>query len=228
MLKAVDSSVLQLHSVQSPGTGLFDPTLARRWSRQYALIAPHPFYLALPAYGSALIAAPGQPASVESESPLWIAAEKQELSVSPQQIDTFIRKLEQQPPHHFSGIVWFRLPLDNDTRAWSLSTLAAVIRHQPLTSRWQWLALPDKASASAESTLYELAIKNTGNIDAPLPAKITLTTEDCLAADGAGSYRFSEQTFSLTAPALLRAGRTQAIGWARCSTPPQGKFHVNP
>ncbi|MEH8575947.1 DUF3142 domain-containing protein, partial [Klebsiella pneumoniae] len=148
--------------------------------------------------------------------------------VSPQQIDTFIRELEQQPPYHFSGIVWFRLPLDNDTRAWSLSTLAAVIRHQPLTSCWQWLALPDKASASAESTLYELAIKNTGNIDAPLPAKITLTTEDCLAADGAGSYRFSEQTFSLTAPALLRAGRTQAIGWARCSTPPQGKFHVNP
>lgn len=228
LLKAVDSSVLQLHSVQSPGSGLFDPTLARRWSRQYALIAPHPFYLALPAYGSALIAAPGQPASVESESPLWIAAEKQELSVSPQQIDTFIRELEQQPPYHFSGIVWFRLPLDNDTRAWSLSTLAAVIRHQPLTSCWQWLALPDKASASAESTLYELAIKNTGNIDAPLPAKITLTTEDCLAADGAGSYRFSEQTFSLTAPALLRAGRTQAIGWARCSTPPQGKFHVNP
>lgn len=43
LLKAVDSSVLQLHSVQSPGTGLFDPTLARRWSRQYALIAPHPF-----------------------------------------------------------------------------------------------------------------------------------------------------------------------------------------
>ncbi|WP_411173842.1 DUF3142 domain-containing protein [Klebsiella pneumoniae] len=129
LLKAVDSSVLQLHSVQSPGTGLFDPTLARRWSRQYALIAPHPFYLALPAYGSALIAAPGQPASVESESPLWIAAEKQELSVSPQQIDTFIRELEQQPPYHFSGIVWFRLPLDNDTRAWSLSTLAAVIHH---------------------------------------------------------------------------------------------------
>ena len=55
---------------------------------------------------------PGQPASVESESPLWIAAEKQELSVSPQQIDTFIRELETTaPPYHFSGIVWFRLPL---------------------------------------------------------------------------------------------------------------------
>lgn len=129
LLKAVDSSVLQLHSVQAPGQGLFDPTPARRWSRQYALIAPHPFYLALPAYGSALLSSPGQPDSVESESPLWIAAEKEELSVSPQQIDTFIRELEQQPPHHFSGIVWFRLPLDNDTRAWSLSTLAAVIHH---------------------------------------------------------------------------------------------------
>jgi hypothetical protein len=43
----------------------------------------------------------GKPASVESESPLWIAAEKQELSVSPQQIDTFIRELEQHPPKIF-------------------------------------------------------------------------------------------------------------------------------
>ncbi|MDP1346467.1 DUF3142 domain-containing protein [Klebsiella pneumoniae] len=33
LLKAVDSSVVQLHSVHSPGTGVFDPTLARRWSR---------------------------------------------------------------------------------------------------------------------------------------------------------------------------------------------------
>ncbi|MCS5808774.1 DUF3142 domain-containing protein [Klebsiella pneumoniae subsp. pneumoniae] len=38
---------------------MFDPTLARRWSRQYALIAPHPFYLALPAYGSRAHRCPG-------------------------------------------------------------------------------------------------------------------------------------------------------------------------
>ncbi|MDS7875722.1 MULTISPECIES: DUF3142 domain-containing protein [Klebsiella] len=49
MLAVVDSTVLQLHSVQSPKQGLFDPILAQRWSTQYALISPHPFYLALPA-----------------------------------------------------------------------------------------------------------------------------------------------------------------------------------
>lgn len=101
---------------------------------------------------------PGQPASVESESPLWIAAEKQELSVSPRQIDTFTRELEQQPPHHFSGIVWFRLPLDNDTRARSLSTLAAVIRHQPLTSAgsgWRFPIRPTPAQ-SPRSTNWRL------------------------------------------------------------------------
>lgn len=228
LLAVVDSSVLQLHSVQSPKQGLFDPTLAQRWSTQYALISPHPFYLALPAYGSALISSPGQPLSVESESALRVVADKQELSVSPQQIDAFIRQLEKNPPTHFSGIVWFRLPLDNDSRAWSLSTLAAVIRHQPLTTRWQWLAHPDGANTNAESTLYELAIKNAGNIDAMLPEKITLQAEDCLAAAGVGNYRFSEQTFYLTAPALLRAGRTRTIGWARCPSLPQGEFHVSP
>jgi hypothetical protein len=60
LLSAADSSVLQLHSVQSPGTCLFAPTQAQRWSRQYALIAL-PFRLAFPAYGSALIASSGSP-----------------------------------------------------------------------------------------------------------------------------------------------------------------------
>ncbi|BFO30953.1 hypothetical protein KoxyNG13_014260 [Klebsiella pasteurii] len=72
---------------------------------------------------------------------------------------------------HFSGIVWFRLPLDNDSRAWSLSTLAAVICHQPLTTLWQWLPHPNSVNVNAESRLYELAINNAGNIDAMLPVK---------------------------------------------------------
>ncbi|WP_227852706.1 DUF3142 domain-containing protein [Klebsiella oxytoca] len=228
LLAAVDSSVLQLHSVLSPQQGLFDPAQARRWSRQYALISPHPFYLALPAYGSALISAPGQPERVESESLLGIFGERRELSVSPQQIDAFTRELEANPPKNFAGLVWFRLPLANDSRSWSLTTLEAVIRHRPLNTSWQWLALPDKANVSPESTLYELAIKNSGNIDAPLPIKITLQMENCLAADGAGGYRFAEERFYLTAPALLRAGRTRTIGWARCTSPPQGEFYVSP
>lgn len=93
-------------------------------------LLPSPFRLAFPAYGSALISSSGKPASVESESPLWIAAEKQELSVSPQQIDTFIRELEQDPPKNFqvsSGFVcrWITIPAPGR----SLSTLAAVIHH---------------------------------------------------------------------------------------------------
>lgn len=228
LLAAVDSSVLQLHSVLSPLQGLFDPALAQRWSTQYALVSPHPFYLALPAYGSALISSPGQPARVESEALLGISGERRELSVSPLQIDAFTRELAEHPPENFAGIVWFRLPLDNDSRSWSLTTLEAVIRHRPLNTSWQWLAFPDKTNVSAESTLYELAIKNSGNVDAPPPEKITLRMEDCLAADGAGGYRFAEDTFYLTAPALLRAGRTRTIGWARCPSPPQGEFHVSP
>lgn len=228
LLAVVDSSVLQLHSVLSPTQGLFDPALAQRWSRQYAQLSPHAFYLALPAYGSAAISSPGQPLRIESESSLDIVAEKQELSVSPQQIDAFTRQLENDPPTNFAGIVWFRLPLESDNRSWSLSTLAAVIRHQPLTTRWQWLAFPDRDSSKAGSTLYELAIKNAGTIDAPLPEKITLQAEDCLAADGAGNYRFVGQTFELIAPTQLRAGRTRAIGWARCPAPPQGEFDDRP
>lgn len=228
LLATVDSSVLQVHSVLSPDKGLFDPALAQRWSQQYSLIAPHRFYLALPAYGSALFSAPCRTAQVESESSLRIAGDRQELSVSPQQVDTFTRGLEEKPPKNFAGVVWFRLPLASDTRAWSLTTLAAVIHHQPLTARWQWLTRRDAQNASADSALYELAVKNVGTIDAPPPATINLNADDCLAADGVGDYRFSEQAFHLTTPALLRAGQTRAVGWARCPKPPQGEFHDSP
>nr|WP_323091408.1 DUF3142 domain-containing protein [Klebsiella variicola] len=97
--------------------------------------------MAFPAYGSALISSSGKPASVESESPLWIAAEKQELSVSPQQIDTFIRELEQDPPKNFqvsSGFVcrWITIPAPGRLVRW----------RQSFTTRRLWLAFPDKAS----------------------------------------------------------------------------------
>ena len=132
LLRIADTSVLQVHNVLSPEKGLLDDSLAQRWVKQYARQTTHPFFIALPAYGSALTS----DNRVESEAPLYVAEEMRELSVSPQTIADFIQYLEQQPPRGLQGLVWFRLPLAGDRRAWSLTTLEAVIQHQPLTSRW--------------------------------------------------------------------------------------------
>ena len=156
LLKAVDSSVLQLHSVQSRGPACSTDTGPALEQAICAYRSSLPFYLAPPGLWFRAHRCPGQPASVESESPLLMVADKQERkSVSPRQI----RHVYSRHRNNSRRIIFrYRLvssaTLDNDTAPGRLITLAAVIRHQPLTSRWQWLALPDKANASAESTLW--------------------------------------------------------------------------
>ncbi len=150
-----------------------------------------------------------------------------ELSVSPQTIADFIQYLEQQPPRGLQGLVWFRLPLAGDRRAWSLTTLEAVIQHQPLTSRWSLMI-----AQHADEQLFDLAIKNSGEIDAPLPKQIMLPNADCLFADGASHYQVQPGSSSLDfvrgSARQLRAGESSPLGWARCNKKLQGEFNVIP
>ncbi|EEW1720672.1 DUF3142 domain-containing protein, partial [Escherichia coli] len=210
LLRIADTSVLQVHNVLSPEKGLLDNSLAQRWVKQYARQTTHPFFIALPAYGSALTS----DNRVESEAPLYVAEEMRELSVSPQTIADFIQYLEQQPPRGLQGLVWFRLPLAGDRRAWSLTTLEAVIQHQPLTPRWSLMI-----AQHADEQLFDLAIKNSGEIDAPLPKQIMLPNADCLFADGASHYQVQPGSSSLNfvrgSARQLRAGESSPLGWAR-------------
>lgn len=220
LLRTADGSVLQVHYVLSPAKGLFDPRLAQRWIAQYAGIAAHPFWVALPAYGSALT----DSRRVESEVSLYEPENLQELSVAPQTLATFMSQLEQNPPAGLQGFVWFRLPLAGDRRAWSLATLEAVIRHQPLTPRWSLVIKPHR-----DPMLYDLAIKNSGNVDAPLPRQIELNAA-CALADAAGHYEI--QTNSPTLRFLrvthqqLRAGESSPLGWVRCAEKLSGAINV--
>ncbi|MCI5009018.1 DUF3142 domain-containing protein [Escherichia coli] len=223
LLRIADTSVLQVHNVLSPEKGLLDASLAQRWVKQYARQTTHPFFIALSAYGSALTS----DNRVESEAPLYVAEEMRELSVSPQTIADFIQYLEQQPPHGLQGLVWFRLPLAGDRRAWSLTTLEAVIQHQPLTPRWSLII-----TQHADKQLFDLAFKNSGVIDASLPKQIIMSNADCLFADGASHYQVQPGPSSLNfvrgSARQLRAGESSPLGWARCNQKIQGEFNVIP
>jgi len=230
LLQSVDSSVLQVHAVSDPKTGLFSPRQALQWAEAYGEKTNKPFYLALPAYGVALLENPdGGTPWVESEVRLPRAGKRRELMADPQQIASLLKDLNHQPPAHLQGLLWFRLPLPNDRRAWPLTTLQAVIDNQPLRSDL-------RLSLAQQGPLGELHLINHGNLSAALPRQLQIAAHGCEAGDAIGGYRLQQPldnpaTFTLqpndTRPPLA-AGQHLAIGWLRCAQFDQGGFRATP
>ena len=223
LLASVDSSVLQVHAVSDPRLGLFDPRQAQDWAEAYAARANTPFYLALPAYGVAVLdSADGAPV-VESEVRLDASGPRHELMADPQQVADLLGELRRAPPEQLSGILWFRLPLAGDRRAWPLQTLQAVRHQQPLRSDVQ-------VRLSQRESLSELHVSNHGTLNSPLPERISLAASDCEASDALGAYRVQHTTsgllFTRQHNGQLVAGSERALGWARCRTIDQGGIHV--
>ena len=225
LLTTVDSSVLQVHAVSDPRRGLFDPEQARRWASDWGKISSRPFYLALPAYGVALLPDTGGAPVVEGEVPLERDGQRRELLADPLQLSQLAKALRDDPPAHLAGLIWFRLPLPNDRRAWSLTTLRAVARGDALSSR---LGL----TFSEHDGLYDIHLANPGNLDAAWPAQLRVKVRGCEGADALAGYSLQQSpdllTFTRLRDGRLPAGGQRAIGWARCAFIDQGGSHVDP
>ncbi|MCO7572407.1 DUF3142 domain-containing protein [Pseudomonas chlororaphis] len=225
LLAQVDSSVLQVHAVSDPQRGLFDPRQAEQWARRWAKISDKPFYLALPAYGVALLSSATGAPVVESEAPIARAGERRELMADPEQLRQLAMTLRHDPPTHLAGLIWFRLPLKGDVRAWSLDTLRAVARGDVLDSR---LGI----SLQEQDGLFDIYLSNPGNLDRPLPEQLTLAVAQCAGFDGLGGYsaewRDGQLLLTRQQAGRLAAGGTRAVGWARCTKIDQGAAHVRP
>ncbi|UVL43665.1 DUF3142 domain-containing protein [Pseudomonas sp. B21-040] len=225
LLSAVDSSVLQVHAVSDPRLGLFDPDQARKWARGWSRITTKPFYLALPAYGVALLPGASGAPVVESEVPLEQGGERRELLADPLQLRTLATDLRADPPAHLAGLIWFRLPLAGDRRAWSLTTLGAVARGDTLDSRLS-------VKLSAQDALYDISVSNQGNLDSAWPERVTLAVQGCEGADALAGYALHQSadllTFTRLRDGRIAAGGQRAIGWARCTKIDQGGSNVYP
>jgi hypothetical protein len=225
LLATVDSSVLQVHAVSDPRRGLFDPAQARQWARAWSRNTSKPFYLALPAYGVALLPGAGGAPVVESEVPIERSGERRELLADPQQLSKLGAELRADPPAHLAGLIWFRLPLANDRRAWSLTTLGAVARGDTLDSH-VGLRL------SAQDGLYDISLSNQGNLDTAWPERLTLAVQGCEGADALAGYALQQRpdllTFTRLRDGRIPAGGQRAIGWARCAHIDQGGSNVHP
>ena len=225
LLTTVDSSVLQVHAVSDPRQGLFDPEQARRWAERWGDVTTRPFYLALPAYGVALLTPENGAPVVESEVPIDRGGERRELLADPQQVAGLTAKLRADPPVHLAGIIWFRLPLAGDRRAWSLTTLGAVARGDRLDSRM-------RLHVEERGGLYDIRLVNQGNLDSPWPQRLTLAVGACDGVDALAGYTLQQTpgvlTFTRIKEGRLAAGAQRAIGWARCTKIDQGGFNVYP
>lgn len=225
LLATVDSSVLQVHAVSDPRRGLFDADQARQWAKAWGRVTVKPFYLALPAYGVALLPGASGAPVVESEVPIERGGERRELLADPLQLSTLALDLRNDPPPHLAGLIWFRLPLAGDRRAWSLTTLGAVARGDALDSRL-------RLQLSEHGGLYDIAVTNQGNLDNAWPERLTLAVQGCDGADALAGYALQQSpdllTFTRLRDGRIAAGGQRAIGWARCTHIDQGASNVHP
>lgn len=225
LLETVDSSVLQVHAVSDPRQGLFDPKQARRWAERWSRVTTRPFYLALPAYGVALLSQEDGAAVVESEVPIDRGGERKELLADPQQVAGLTAGLRADPPEHLAGLIWFRLPLSGDRRVWSLTTLGAVARGDKLEGHLG-LELEEKGGLS------DIRLVNLGNLDSPWPRRLTLAADGCDGVDALAGYTLQQSpgllTFTRIQEGRLAAGARRPVGWARCTKIEQGTFNVHP
>jgi hypothetical protein len=228
VLEQADEAVLQVHAVRSPAQGLFDADLALRWVRAFAARSPHPFRVALPDYGARVaLDADGAPVSVESEMPIRDgAADVREIEVRPADAARLLRALAAAPPPHFAGVVWFRLPLPEDVRSWSLATLGAVVEGRPLTPRIE------VRTEAGQGGAVDLVAVNRGDIDAAPPLQVRVAARGCRAADAVSGYAVAATPegwrFQRDVAGALRAGRRRALGWVNCAHVDKVEWDADP
>jgi hypothetical protein len=219
LLARVDHAVLQVHAVDRPERGLFEAERAEAQARAFAAQAGgRPWRLALPAYGLALrTERDGRVTGIEAERPRGASPARgwQEWRADPIDVVGLLSRLQAEPPPGLSGILWFRLPRAGDRRAWSWTTLEAVIAGKPLAARVEVEARPNPAGT------LDLWIANRGTLDAAPPT--VRIDGDCAFGDARPPWRregAGAQHFVAERGHRVRAASRQPIGWLRCTGTP--------
>lgn len=180
---AVDALTLQVHAVRAPV--LFDAGQAQRDVEAWARSARAPFSVALPTYR----------AQVGGRT----------LGAEPREVAAVLPALERARAR---GAVWFRLGNDGDPDAWSPSTLAAVLRQEPLAPRVEVRLVPGSSGG------FDVHVTNPGRIDAEAPRRIGLDGR-LEVLEGVHGYRVSGEALLAEHPPRVRAGQSLSVGFAR-------------
>lgn len=181
---AVDELVVQVHAVRAPT--IFDGADARHDLRRFAAAVPADrLRVALPTYDAMVDGA---------------------LRVSdPRAVAGFLRWLETRAAPAVRGVVWFRLPVTGDERAWPATTLAAVIDGGSLAPALTVRLAPTGADR------FDVVLDNRGAVPARWP---DLTVRGAARAELIGGYRRDRDQRYLAPPRSLAPGATTVVGWA--------------
>ncbi|HEY0232874.1 MAG TPA: DUF3142 domain-containing protein [Dokdonella sp.] len=217
VLAVVDEAVLQVHAVQDPAHGLFDAALAERWIRAFAPHTRNGFRVALPAYGARVrFGDDGRALAVESEMKVDAAdaGDARELGVEPADVVGLLERLAANPPPQWQGVVWFRLPLPGDRRAWTLAALREVIAQRVPSAQISAIAVTRANGAS------DIFVINRGVADARVKS-LVVDGDGCSSGDTALGWRAERIAagwrFTPGAAQRLPAGVRRAVGWLRCA-----------
>lgn len=217
LLDHADESALQLHATTDASSAPFDARQAAQSIADFGALARNPFDIALPSYGSALDATNGDDVQ---------GGERRELNADPVAIAGLLRDLERAHPAKFHRVLWFRLPLPGDRRAWPLATLAAVIRDQPLQAK-----LEADATAGGDGA-FDLQVANRGTLAAALPSQVEIDAPGCSNAEALPGYMAEQSGASWRlvreTSAALPASQTRALGRIHCPHLAASNLHVRP
>lgn len=221
VLGASDEAVLQVHAVRNPTYGLFDAERAERWTRAFALRSPHPFRIALPTYGARVaLDTGGRVRAVESEMKVDAAVgdDARELETDPRAVVDLLARLRAEPPLHWRGAVWFRLPLPGDQRAWTLDALREVI-----AGRTPDAGIDIDLRARDNGAIDIVAVNRGGIAAEPMSFRIVggaCTTYDASAGWSVDATRADQPHFVPAVALQVAPGRSRAVGWVRCANRP--------
>jgi hypothetical protein len=222
---AADGYVLQVHSLQRPRAfdapfTLCDPAAAQQAVERAAQIGI-PFRVALPTY-SYLIAfdARGRFVGLSAEGPSksWPASvQLREVRVNPLELAQLVQLWTTNRPAAMQGVIWYRLPVSDDTLNWRWPTLGAIVAQRfPRESM-------RVESRRVESGLVRISLINDGELDisSRLTIRVRWPNARLVAGDGLRNFELvdggpSTATFQpRKGPCRLLAGETQVIGWLR-------------
>lgn len=226
---SADGFVLQVHSLARPRhvhepMALCDPAAAKRAVERAAKMAVGvPFRVALPTYGYQLAfdshgAYLG--ASAEGSQPARPAGTQHlELNADPAAMAQLVAAWTADRPASMTGLIWYRLPVEDDRFNWRWRTLQTVMAGQTPSARLQAVL------ESPSPGLTEIRVVNQGDADRTGPVSLRLHWSGAqrLGADGIRGFDAilagpSEVLFT-NAICRLPAGDGSRIGWVRLNAP---------
>lgn len=221
LAQATDGFVLQVHSLQVPAQRgspfvLVDPESARR-AVESAAGAGRLFRVALPTYAYAVVRnKKGDLLGVVSEGAP--ARGLQEVASDPKAMAGLVRTWTRDRPRELAGLIWYRLPVEGDTRNWAPVTLRAVMAGRAPRSELR------TEIRSPQPGLAEILLVNRGEAALPWPSLLHIRwdSDTLIAADGIAGYRLlrtGPREARLARPPdaarALRPGERRIVAWLR-------------